>query len=107
MVTPSNMIPDKHDRLAELEKRLAAKRAKVEDLDAWGQSLREEGDASTQRASELWQKMNELEIELERLKAAPADALEHAQEELNDMWNDISHQVDELVSRVASKDFGK
>lgn len=107
MVTPGNMIPDKYERVTQLEKLMAAKRAKVEDLDAWAQSLREEGDASTQRASELWQKMNELETELEWVKAAPAEAWEHAQKKLNDMWNDISQQVDELTSQVASKDFGK
>lgn len=107
MVSPSNIITDKHERVIELERLLAAKRATVEDLDTWAESLREEADASSQRAGELRQKIDELDIELARVNAAPANAWEDAQYKLNDMWNDISQQVDELASRVETKDFGQ
>ena len=104
-MTTSDIIPDKSSQIIEIEKQLAVKRAKIEELDNWARHLKAQANAGAKEAGELRCKANELESELQRIKSAPANVWEDAQMKINEMWCELDGKIEGLVSQVKATRF--
>lgn len=104
-MSTTDIIRDKDEQIVEIEKQLAVKRAKIDELNTWAENLREQAETSARQAGELRQRVDELEAELDRVKSSPANAWEDAQMKLDVMWGELDGKLEELVTQVRNSRF--
>lgn len=95
-----SIIPNKQERIIELERLLAVAKAKTEQFDVRTKTIQHEAQAASAQAAELRQRIEVGEKELSTVKAAPAEEWEAAHDKLQVIWDDVYQRLDHVAAGV-------